>query len=162
MASIRSSKSALAAAAPTPASTAALPLASDLAPAAREIEVISSKNQLFVLILNDDAAVQNHDLLTLGSVDLGSVTLRDAGKEKVEMLVKNNPQRYTWEVKDTTLYVYENLSVRARAQLDATPLELPFTPDITRVRFIEMYPTMEYQNVMQLSGSSRNTFTYNP
>ncbi len=147
-------------AAPTPASTAALPLASDLAPAPREIEVISAKNQLFVLILNDDVYVQNHDLLTVGSVDLGTVVLRDAGKEKVEMLVKNNPQRYRWEVKENTLFVYENLSVRARAQPEATPIELPFTQDITRVRFIEIYPTMEYQNVMQVSGTTRNTFNY--
>jgi hypothetical protein len=144
----------------TPATAKALKLASELAPAPREIEIISAKNQVFVLILNDDATLENHDILGKGIVDLGNASIQDLGDEKIQLLVKNNPQRYTWETKDTMLYVYENLSVRARAQPDAQPIDIPFSADVTRIRFVEVYPTTEYQTYTQTFNAPPTRPTY--
>lgn len=135
--------------------SATLQLASDLAAAPREIEVITSKNVVQVLILNDDVALENHDILNVGSCDVGNAILKDAGNESVELWVKNNTQRYTWEIKETTLVIYENYSIRARTQTEPTPVKLPFTPDVTRIRFVDVYPTADYQNISQTSGTFR-------
>lgn len=133
--------------------SAALQLASELAAPPREIEVISPKNVVQVLILNDDIIIENHNVLVKGSVDVGTAILKDGGKESVELLVKNNPQRYTWEIKDTTLFVYENYSIRTRTQVEPTPVKLPFNSDITRIRFVDIYPAADYITNIQMAGT---------
>lgn len=123
-------------------------------PEPHEVEVVNAKNQVFALILNDDAQQANYETLNAGTVDLGNLILRDTKKNSVVALVKNNPQRYTFETRNTTLYIYENTSIKSKLQGEPTPLSIPFTPDITRIRIVEIYPTLEYQNVQQTVVSS--------
>lgn len=117
-------------------------------------QVISNKHRVHYLYLNDTAALEGYELMNR---DITFDSLKfEAKNGKIRISVNNNPDRYSFELKEDTLFIYHNLSLPNRSQPQFTELLFPFSEEVSIIRLVEVYPRLDIMDNARTAIPSRS------
>lgn len=116
------------------------------------IHIVSNKHQVFRLMLNDAADYKGYEVMNR-EILIDSLKFEPTKNTSAfKISASNNPERYTFELKGDTLYLFQDLSLPNRQQPQHQDLPFPFAEDVTTIRVIDVYPRLETLDQVRASA----------